>query len=263
MGGGASANRTHYTPDELREEVGEDLGEELEAFITLAAKDDGDGQLMIAHADIINFIDGSPLDASMRTSRVVRVDGLIARVPAAELAAGVRAGKTTHDMKREAEFAQSRRYKDGDEVIQDGGSEPEYTVECFVARGGFGDVYKGVRALKQKEDKEKRDDRSFAMKMIRLEGKDRDARVRALRLLVEETHFALRVRRAAGVPSRAPRVAPRVTSFFARPLPTARRAPEPRRAARLLRDPAARRARAVQCHQRVYRRQARPASLHV
>ena len=92
MGGGASANRTHYTPDELREEVGEDLGEELEAFITLAAKDDGDGQLMIAHADIINFIDGVPLDASMRTSRVVRVDGLIARVPAAELAAGVRAG---------------------------------------------------------------------------------------------------------------------------------------------------------------------------
>ena len=74
MGGGASANRTHYTPDELREEVGEDLGEELEEFITLAAKDDGDGQLMIAHADIINFIDGVPLDASMRTSRVVRVD---------------------------------------------------------------------------------------------------------------------------------------------------------------------------------------------
>ena len=201
MGGAASADRTHYTADELREEVGDDLGEELEAFIALAATDDGDGP-MIAHADIINFIDGVPLDASMRTSRVVRVDGLIARVAAAELAAGVRAGKTTHDMKREAEFAQSRRYKDGDEVIQDGGSEPEYTVECFVARGGFGDVYKVVRALKQKEDEEKRDDCSFAMKMIRLEGKDRDARVRALRLLVEETHFALRVRRAAGVPSR-------------------------------------------------------------
>ena len=30
----------------------------------------------------------------MRTSRVVRVDGLIALLPAVELAAGVRAGKT-------------------------------------------------------------------------------------------------------------------------------------------------------------------------
>ena len=72
-------------------------------------------------------------------------------------------------------------------------------------------MYKVVRALKQKEDEEKRDDRSFAMKVIRLEGKDRDARARALRSLVEETHFALRVRRVAGVvpprarPPRAPR----------------------------------------------------------
>ena len=203
MGGAASADRTHYTAGELREEVGEDLGEELEAFIALAATDDGDGP-MIAHADIVNFMHGIPLDASMRTSRVVRVDGLIALLPAAELAAGVRAGKTAKDMKREAEFAQSRRYKDGDEVIREGGSEPEYTVECFLARGGFGDVYKVVRALKQKEDEEKRDDRTFAMKVIRLEGKDRDARTRALGSLVEETHFALRVRRVAGgVPPRA------------------------------------------------------------
>ena len=263
MGGAASADRTHYTPDELREFVGDDLGEELEAFIALAATDDGDGP-MIAHVDIVNFIHGIPLDASMRTSRVVRVDGLIALLPAAELAAGVRAGKKATDMKREAEFAQSRRYKDGDEVIRKAeGSKPEYTVECFLARGGFGDVYKVVAILKQKEDEEKRDDRSFAMKVIRLEGKDRDARARALRSLVEETHFALRVRRVAGGCSAARAPSARDASFFAPPPSTARRAPEPRRAARLLRDPATRRARAVQCHQRVYRRQARPASLHV
>ena len=156
MGGAASADRTHYTADELREEVGDDLGEELEAFIALAGKEDGDGQLMIAYADIVNFMHGIPLDASMRTSRVVRVDGLITLLPAAELAAGVRAGKKAYDMKREAEFAQSRRYKDGDEVIRKAeGSKPEYTVECFLARGGFGDVYKVVRVLKQKEDEEK------------------------------------------------------------------------------------------------------------
>ena len=210
MGGAASADRTHYTADELREEVGDDLGEELEAFIALAGKEDGDGQLMIAYADIVNFMHGIPLDASMRTSRVVRVDGLIALLPAAELAAGVRAGKTATEMKRDAEFAQSRRYKDGDEVIREGSSEPEYIVECFLARGGFGDVYKVVAILKQKEDEQKRDDRTFAMKVIRLEGKDRDARARALRSLVEETHFALRVRRVAGVvpPRERP---PRVT----------------------------------------------------
>ena len=40
MGGAASADRTHYTPGELREEVGDDLGEELEAFIALAATDE-------------------------------------------------------------------------------------------------------------------------------------------------------------------------------------------------------------------------------
>ena len=50
-----------------------------------------------------------------------------------------------------------------------------------------------------------------AMKMIRREDGTGDARVRALRLLVEETHFAAEGNRAAGVPSRAPRVAPRVT----------------------------------------------------
>ena len=260
MGGAASADRTHYTADELREFVGDDLGEELEAFIALAATDDGD-RPMIAHADIVHFIDGVPLDASMRTSRVVRVDGLIALLPAAELAAGVRAGKTATEMKRDAEFAQSRRYKDGDEVIREGSSEPEYTVACFLARGGFGDVYKVVEILEEEE--EKRDDRTFAMKVIRLEGKDRDARARSLRSLVEETHFALRVRRVAGVGSAARAPSARDASFFAPPPSTARRAPEPRRAARLLRDPATRRARAVQCHQRVYRRQARPASLHV
>ena len=127
------------------------------------------------------------------------------------------------------------------------GSKPKYTVECFLARGGFGDVYKVVRALKQKEDEEKRDDRTFAMKVIRLEGKDRDARARALRSLVEETHFALRVRRVAGGCSAAR--PSRVTRRSSLPPPsTARRAPEPRRAARLLRDPAARRARAVRLH---------------
>ena len=58
---------------------------------------------------------------------------------------------------------------------------------------------------------EKGDDdqpRQFAMKVIRIEGKDRDARVKALRLLVEETHYALRVRRAAGGGGRRARVAP-------------------------------------------------------
>ena len=122
---------------------------------------------------------------------------------------------------------------------------------------------KEVDEASKDDDKEEDRPRRFAMKVIRLEGKDRDARTRALRSLVEETHFALRVRRVAGVV--LPRARPsRVTRRSSLPpLSTARRAPEPRRAARLLRDPAARRARAVQCHQRVYRRQARPASLHV
>ena len=100
-----------------------------------------------------------------------------------------------HDSKREVEFAQSRRYEDGDAVITKRSSEPEYTVACFIARGGFGDVYRVVRVLKQKEQE---GGQSFAMKVIRVEGKDREARVKALRSLVEETHFALRVRRAAG-----------------------------------------------------------------
>ena len=83
LGGGAS--RTHYTPDEVREFFGEDLREEIEQLIANPARDDGDGP-RIAHADIARVIDGVPLDASMRTSRVVRVDGLLARVPAAVLA---------------------------------------------------------------------------------------------------------------------------------------------------------------------------------
>ena len=195
MGGGAS--RTHYTPDEVREFFGEDLREEIEQLIAMAARDDGDGP-RIAHADIARVIDGLPLDASMRTSRVVRVDGLLARVPAAVLAAGVCEGKTGRDIEREAEFAQSKRYEDGDDVIEEGSTKPEYTVECFIARGGFGDVYKVLELLEQKQEEKVEHRRTFAMKVIRIEGKDRDARVKALRSLVEETHYALRVRRAAG-----------------------------------------------------------------
>ena len=152
MGGAGSrthAGRCASTSDEVREFFGEDLREEIEQLIAMAARDDGDGP-RIAHADIARVIDGLPLDASMRTSRVVRVDGLLARVPAAVLAAGVCEGKTGRDIER----ARSKRYEDGDDVIEEGSSEPEYRVECFIPRGGFGDVYKVLQLLEQKQQEE-------------------------------------------------------------------------------------------------------------
>ena len=95
----------------------------------------------------------------------------------------VRAAVETGTTMRELEARETRRYHDGDGVFPNGWEEPKCMVDKFVARGGFGDVYSVTR-----------DGQTFAMKTIRLEGKTRDDKVSALRSLVLETHFALRVR---------------------------------------------------------------------